>query len=74
MSKVCKCGGIMNYDPYFKANVCNTCGKMERIARSVNIFKCESVQSSSGVKTKMDVVHFTSNGNKVDRYVINKIN
>lgn len=29
-----KCGGIMNYDPYFKAYVCNGCGKMERVSKS----------------------------------------
>ena len=31
MVKLCeKCGGIMNYDPYFKADVCNGCGAMQR--------------------------------------------
>ena len=74
MSKICECGGIMNYDPYFKANICNTCGRMERIARNVNVFKCEAVQTSPGTKTKMDTVHFISNGNAAVGYVFNKIN
>lgn len=31
MSKICaSCHGIMNYDPYFEAEVCGKCGKMER--------------------------------------------
>lgn len=31
MCKVCiKCNGIMNYDPYFQADVCSNCGKMEK--------------------------------------------
>ena len=31
MCKVCTaCNGIMNYDPYFGAEVCVKCGKMER--------------------------------------------
>lgn len=30
MCKVCKeCNGIMNYDPYFQANVCTQCGRIE---------------------------------------------
>lgn len=39
MSKVCECGGIMNYDSYFRANICNTCGKMERVAKNPEIAK-----------------------------------
>lgn len=32
MCKICdNCNGIMNYDPYFKAEICTSCGKMERI-------------------------------------------
>lgn len=31
--KICKCGGIMNYDSYFKAYVCSSCGKMRRISK-----------------------------------------
>lgn len=31
MCKVCTtCHGIMNYDPYFEAEVCGRCGKIER--------------------------------------------
>lgn len=31
MCKICEsCKSIMNYDPYFKAEVCGSCGKMER--------------------------------------------
>ena len=31
MCKICiSCEGIMNYDPYFEAEVCVKCGKMER--------------------------------------------
>ena len=31
MCKICTaCGSIMNYDPYFEAEVCTKCGKMER--------------------------------------------
>ena len=31
--KICKCGGMMNYDSYFKAYVCSSCGKMRRISK-----------------------------------------
>ena len=35
MVKICKeCGGIVNYDPYFNANVCSCCGIMERIFKN----------------------------------------
>lgn len=31
MCKICTtCESIMNYDPYFEAEVCAKCGKMER--------------------------------------------
>lgn len=31
MCKICaSCKGIMNYDPYFEAEVCGKCGKIER--------------------------------------------
>ena len=31
MCKICtSCESIMNYDPYFEAEVCVKCGKMER--------------------------------------------
>lgn len=31
MCKVCsKCSGLMNYDPYFKAEICTRCGMIER--------------------------------------------
>lgn len=31
MCKICTtCESIMNYDPYFEAEVCVKCGKMER--------------------------------------------
>lgn len=41
MVKLCeKCGGIMNYDPYFKADVCNGCGVMQRI--SINEYKLKA--------------------------------
>lgn len=31
MCKVCvSCNGLMNYDPYFEAEVCGKCGRMER--------------------------------------------
>lgn len=33
-NKVCQCGGIMHYDPYFKAKVCNSCGKMDRFYKN----------------------------------------
>lgn len=33
--KFCKeCGGIVNYDPYFNANVCSVCGITERISEN----------------------------------------
>ncbi len=32
MCKICpECDGIMNYDPYFEAEVCAKCGKIERL-------------------------------------------
>lgn len=31
MCKICKnCESIMNYDPYFEAEVCGKCGRIER--------------------------------------------
>lgn len=31
MCKICEsCHSIMNYDPYFEAEVCAVCGKIER--------------------------------------------
>lgn len=31
MCKICtSCNGIMNYDPYFEAEVCVKCGRIER--------------------------------------------
>lgn len=31
MCKICdNCKGIMNYDPYFEAEICSKCGKIER--------------------------------------------
>ena len=38
MCKICtSCESIMNYDPYFEAEVCVKCGKMER--KKVKKFK-----------------------------------
>ena len=35
MCKICSnCKSIMNYDPYFNAEVCVKCGKMERRVNS----------------------------------------
>lgn len=32
MCKICsRCKGVMNYDPYFNAEVCAKCGSMEKI-------------------------------------------
>ena len=34
MCKICvSCNGVMNYDPYFEAEVCGRCGKIERISK-----------------------------------------
>lgn len=34
MCKICdKCKSVMNYDPYFEAEVCVNCGKIERKER-----------------------------------------
>lgn len=31
MCKICvSCNGVMNYDPYFEAEVCGRCGRIER--------------------------------------------
>lgn len=31
MCKICsKCQGVMNYDPYFEAEICGRCGFIER--------------------------------------------
>lgn len=31
MCKICTlCNGVMNYDPYFEAEVCEKCGRIER--------------------------------------------
>ena len=40
MCKVCdSCRSLMNYDPYFEAEVCGNCGKIEREKKkqSVNV-------------------------------------
>lgn len=32
MCKICEnCNGVMNYDPYFEAEICSRCGKIERV-------------------------------------------
>ena len=37
MCKVCvACNGVMNYDPYFDAEVCGKCGRIERKPREEN--------------------------------------
>lgn len=34
MCKICaSCNGVMNYDPYFEAEVCGRCGRIERKSR-----------------------------------------
>ncbi len=34
MCKICtSCKGVMNYDPYFEAEICGKCGRMERKER-----------------------------------------
>lgn len=49
MCKVCTtCKGIMNYDPYFEAEVCANCGKMER-NKSKNLQKGDG-SANSGSK------------------------
>lgn len=57
MVKFCKeCGGIMNYDPYFKANVCSACGIMERVSenrlKTINTFYSSS-KTVSGIDGKV---------------------
>ena len=47
MCKICvSCHGIMNYDPYFEAEVCGRCGKIERKSKD-EIQKIFSSQSKS---------------------------
>ncbi len=47
MCKICtSCNGIMNYDPYFEAEVCGKCGKMER-KKSKEVQKIEVHQSQN---------------------------
>ncbi len=47
MCKICAtCHGIMNYDPYFEAEVCRRCGKIERKSKE-EIQKIFSSQSKS---------------------------
>lgn len=56
MVKICKeCGGIVNYDPYFNANVCSVCGIMERISEN-KLKTINTVYSRSKfVKIKLSV-------------------
>ena len=45
MCKVCTaCESIMNYDPYFEAEVCVKCGKIER-KKSIEIQKMKIQQT-----------------------------
>ncbi len=47
MCKICTaCHGIMNYDPYFEADVCGRCGKIERKSKK-EIQKIFSSQPNS---------------------------
>lgn len=50
MCKICRrCKGVMNYDPYFEAEVCSSCGKMERTiskkeARKQAVFQTHRIE------------------------------
>ena len=46
MCKICdKCKSVMNYDPYFEAEVCVNCGKIERKERKKTV--TENYKSST---------------------------
>ena len=45
MCKICdKCKSVMNYDPYFEAEVCVNCGKIERKERKKRLRKIINLQ------------------------------
>lgn len=51
MCKVCvSCNGLMNYDPYFEAEVCGKCGRMERRPRG------ESSERVSNSQDNIDIL------------------
>lgn len=58
MCKICvKCNNIMNYDPYFKAEVCGSCGKMERKeSNELQTLMIQQTQTFSITKQIMDVM------------------
>jgi len=45
MCKICTaCGSIMNYDPYFEAEVCAKCGKMDRKSKEIQKVSAQQAQ------------------------------
>lgn len=57
MCKICElCNGIMNYDPYFKAEVCGRCGRIERESKVENQKKIShQSREVSAIKQGMEV-------------------
>lgn len=73
MVKLCeKCGGIMNYDPYFKADVCNGCGAMQRILKN-ETQKQKAVyefHSKGHIVTNMESRVFSYSNENCTKYIV----
>lgn len=72
MVKLCeKCGGIMNYDPYFKADVCNGCGTMQRILENENKRKAVyEFQSKGHIVTNKESRVFSYSKGNCTKYIV----
>lgn len=58
MCKICvSCKGVMNFDPYFEAEVCGRCGKMERKKSStvIQVHGLKIARNVSAVKLTKQV-------------------
>lgn len=56
MMKICpKCGRIMSYDPYFKANICRQCGETEAIQTNSALFRSNVITKINIQKHKLVV-------------------
>lgn len=55
MHRLCPiCNNLMNYDPYFKADVCVECGKMIRDERTRTHTKMKRI-ASRNIKIRLNV-------------------
>lgn len=56
MCKICtNCNGLMNYDPYFEAEICVRCGKIERKPKNNALNNKECLQQFEIMKRIFEV-------------------